>query len=354
MCQFCIRKRLIPLLSIFLLLGLAVNAQDPQFSQFYAAPLYLNPAMAGNTYDGRATLNYRNQWVGLPANFETYMVGYDQYIPSKNIALGGTIRQDRSTVNGSQSFTNTSVEVIGSYLLSISNNLKVNFGLQLGFMQSSLAFNNLLFSDQIGTGGTIGGPTAETLLNDNAFAPDISAGMLVYGRGFWGGLALHHINSPNVSFMGGKQHYPMKFSLMGGYVIPLEYANRRQTVKSYTGKSISPVVLFMQQGQATQLSLGAYANLSPLLIGIWYRGLPLIKQNDAQAINHDAIIAMIGVKVQRLKFGYSMDWTLTRLPQQGAISHEISLGYDLNIYKDYRKKKKKKAQLLPCSTPWVN
>ncbi|KXX69386.1 PorP/SprF family type IX secretion system membrane protein [Flammeovirga sp. SJP92] len=342
------------LIMLMITLSMVVKAQDPQFSQFYAAPLYLNPAMAGNTYDGRATFNYRNQWVGLPANFETYMVGYDQFIPSKNIALGGTIRQDRSSINGNRSFTNTSVDAIGSYLLSINKNLKVNFGLQLGVMQSSLAFNDIIFSDQIGPGGGISGPTAERLLNENAFVPDISAGILVFGRGFWGGMSFHHINSPNVTFMNGKQNYPMKFSLMGGYVIPLEYVNRRRTVKGYNGKSISPVALFMQQGGYSQLSLGAYANLEPLLVGFWYRGLPVIKSNDAQAVNHDAVIIMIGTKIKGLKFGYSMDWTLTRLPQVGAMSHEISLGYDLDLYKDYRKKKKRKAELLPCSTPWVN
>ena len=39
------------------------NAQDPAFSQFYANPLYLNPAFAGATPKGcpRANLNYRDQ-----------------------------------------------------------------------------------------------------------------------------------------------------------------------------------------------------------------------------------------------------------------------------------------------------
>ncbi|ANQ51997.2 PorP/SprF family type IX secretion system membrane protein [Flammeovirga sp. MY04] len=339
---------------LLLLIVLTAKAQDPQFSQFYAAPLYLNPAMVGNTYDARATFNYRNQWVGLPANFETFMVGYDQFIPSKNISLGGTIRQDRSTLNQRQSFTNTNFDIIGGYLLSISKEVKINFGLQVGVMQSSLAFNSLLFSDQIGQGGVVGGSTQEQLLNTNAFAPDVSAGALVFGRNFFGGVSFHHINSPNVNFLGGQQSYPMKFSLMGGYVIPLEYANRRKTVYSYKGKSITPVALFMQQGKYSQLSLGAYANLYPMIFGFWYRGLPVIKQNEQGSVNHDAIILMVGTRIKKLKFGYSMDWTLTKLPQQAAMSHEISLGYDLNLYKNYRKKKKRKAELLPCSTPWIN
>ena len=48
-----------------------VFAQDPQFSQFYAAPLYLNPAFAGSSELARVGINYRNQWPAMPGNFVT-------------------------------------------------------------------------------------------------------------------------------------------------------------------------------------------------------------------------------------------------------------------------------------------
>ncbi|MDZ7648916.1 MAG: type IX secretion system membrane protein PorP/SprF [Cytophagales bacterium] len=50
------------LLLLFLGMGMAAHAQDPQFSQYYAAPLYLNPAFTGTTQDHRFITNYRNQW----------------------------------------------------------------------------------------------------------------------------------------------------------------------------------------------------------------------------------------------------------------------------------------------------
>ena len=37
-------------------------AQDPAFSQFYANPLYMNPAMAGVEGPAKVYLGYRNQW----------------------------------------------------------------------------------------------------------------------------------------------------------------------------------------------------------------------------------------------------------------------------------------------------
>ena len=72
----------------FLVLGMAsispAFAQDPQYSQYYAAPLYLNPAMAGAEMMGRVGFNYRNQWPSLDAQFTTYSAYYDTYLPEYN------------------------------------------------------------------------------------------------------------------------------------------------------------------------------------------------------------------------------------------------------------------------------
>ncbi|MFT5922039.1 MAG: hypothetical protein ACI8TS_001371, partial [Flavobacteriales bacterium] len=56
------------LLYIGVFLGLLMTmlpeakAQDPEFTQFYANPLYLNPAFAGTARCPRLVMNYRNQW----------------------------------------------------------------------------------------------------------------------------------------------------------------------------------------------------------------------------------------------------------------------------------------------------
>ncbi|WP_417266065.1 type IX secretion system membrane protein PorP/SprF, partial [Brumimicrobium sp.] len=63
------------LLSIVLTIsGLSSKAyaQDPQFSQFYANPIYLNPAFAGSHGCPRFAVNYRNQWPALSGTFVTY------------------------------------------------------------------------------------------------------------------------------------------------------------------------------------------------------------------------------------------------------------------------------------------
>ncbi len=46
-------KLMVLVVVLILAAGETVTAQDPQFSQFYAAPLYLNPAFAGSTGQAR-------------------------------------------------------------------------------------------------------------------------------------------------------------------------------------------------------------------------------------------------------------------------------------------------------------
>ena len=72
------------LVGIFLIMvavsiPLDTKSQDPQFSQFYAAPLYLNPGFAGTTPYIRAGANFRSQWPSLDANFTTYSFYMDYF-----------------------------------------------------------------------------------------------------------------------------------------------------------------------------------------------------------------------------------------------------------------------------------
>lgn len=58
------------------------GAQIIQFSQYYAAPLFLAPSYAGVCNGSRISANYRNQWpeIGM---FNTYAVAYDQPLQSE-------------------------------------------------------------------------------------------------------------------------------------------------------------------------------------------------------------------------------------------------------------------------------
>jgi hypothetical protein len=55
-----------------------VRAQDIHFSQFYQAPLNLNPAMTGSFKGNiRATANFKNQWSSIPNHYQTINASYE-------------------------------------------------------------------------------------------------------------------------------------------------------------------------------------------------------------------------------------------------------------------------------------
>ncbi|MBK9190925.1 MAG: type IX secretion system membrane protein PorP/SprF [Crocinitomicaceae bacterium] len=77
-------KKLIYLFAI--LISFQSHGQDPEFTQFYANPIYLNPALAGTHGCPRLNMNHRNQWPSLTGAFITNSISYDQYV---NAMQGG-------------------------------------------------------------------------------------------------------------------------------------------------------------------------------------------------------------------------------------------------------------------------
>src|SRR5690348_3409463 len=79
------------------------KAQDPEFSQYYAAPLYLNPAFAGTTTDHRFMSNYRNQWPNVAMGYQTYSLSYDYNLYQYHSGVGFMATTDKAGTAGMRS-----------------------------------------------------------------------------------------------------------------------------------------------------------------------------------------------------------------------------------------------------------
>ena len=97
-------------LCIYIMCFLEVNAQDPHFSQFYASPLTLNPALTGLfAGEGRISSTYRNQWQSISNPFTTGTVAFDtralrRVFKEQNVfGLGGMALYDQSNNGGLRS-----------------------------------------------------------------------------------------------------------------------------------------------------------------------------------------------------------------------------------------------------------
>ena len=137
-------------LAVALLFGAAqgVKAQvDVAFSQFYANPLYLNPAFAGSKVCPRVSLNYRSQWPSLVSAFTTVSASYDQYIDALHGGVGALLMTDRQGDHAALS--TSSLAVMYAFRFQLAREVWVNAGLQAGITNTSLNWNELRFPDMI-------------------------------------------------------------------------------------------------------------------------------------------------------------------------------------------------------------
>lgn len=339
-------------LRIVLLCFVCLNsfAQDPQFSQFYAAPLFQNPAFAGGAYAPRLIANYRNQWPSINANFVTSSFSVDHYLEKLNSGIGLLVVNDSQ---GPGRLKSTEFSGIYSYQVQINEENFLRLGVQGTYSSKSLDYLGLTFGDQYDNQGLI--PGKNTLDPFGTKQPsinmvDFSGGALFYNSRSWLGLAAHHINQPAFSFMnngtGIDSYLPMKLSVSGGLKIPLAnpYSNAANADREF---SVSPAFLYKRQGKFDQLDLGFYATYSPITLGMWYRGIP-IKKRDITRTNHDALIFLVGVRQDNFSIGYSYDITISSLGVSTGGSHEISIAYQFDPIERSRTRNRRLKKELSC------
>lgn len=320
------RKEILHAALIVLVLGcFKMQAQDPIFSQFYAAPIVVNPAFTGNSYAPRISLNYRNQWPGIGDGgaYTTYAASYDQFAEALNSGFGLLLLTDDA---GAGILRTTKLSGLYSYRVQFNDRLFAKIGLEAGYVQSRLDWDQLIFGDQIDElgGFSPGGsaiPTQEERpedLNRNYF--DLSAGMLVYSDRFYGGVSLKHLNRPEDSFLGVNPNLqtgvPIRTTVHAGAEFDLGTGNIGNEPAF-----ISPNILYANQGPFSQIIAGAYIGFGTLFGGAWYR----------HAFgNPDAVIGLVGVRINEIKVGYSFDATTSGLGLNNTGgSHELSLSFDL-------------------------
>lgn len=322
---------------IILLIGVIISlksyGQDPQFSQFYATSLYLNPAFTGNTEVGRLSGVYRNQWASIPGAFVSYSFAYDYNLSNVNSGVGLMVTQDKAG-SGGLKFTN--VAGLYSYAFQIKRKLFFRAGLKASYTFRGINEHSLLFADQIIRDGAQ--ETVESF-NDNRISYfDVGTGGLIYSNKYWFGFSLDHINQPEQSLIYHVANLPIKSSIHGGYNFLLDDNSMNDE-----GTSITAAFNYKHQLNWNQLDIGAYYNKGSFVIGLWYRGVPFMKTFENN-YNNDAIIFLAGIQTKGIKIGYSYDVTISKLYGNTGGSHEISL-----IYEHSKKHKKKRRQAVPCA-----
>ena len=309
------------MLSLSLVTYKTVMAQDPQFTQFYANPLYLNPAFAGSNVCPRVCINYRNEWPAIGGTYVTTSASFDRYVFKIKSGIGILVTNDKA---GRGTINTSNFSGIYSYQWRPNRNLSINVGFKATYGEKSLDWAKLNFGDQIDERRGFVHYTNEIQAKSKVSFVDFSAGLVGYTKYFYAGFAADHLTEPNEAFtQGGTSKLPMKFTGHAGAVIPVG--------SPHDETSVSPNVIYQKQQDFQQLDLGVYVTKGALVGGLWYR-------------NSDAFIVLIGVQHGVFKFGYSYDVTISKLTNASAGSHEISIG--LNFFC-----KKPKPKYRPGNCP---
>ncbi len=322
-------KRTALVIGFMALMKMQGFAQDPHFSQFFASPLTLNPALTGK-FDGvfRAAGNYRDQWPAISKAFVTSTLSLDAPMltnrinPNDTWGVGLMAMTDR-TANGILNSNYISISTAYHKGLDEDGLNQLGFGFQGTYASKRLDGSQLKFENELDLNGNWTLPSNEPVdgrsVNVNYF--DFNAGILFNGstdgyNNYYLGASMYHINRPKESYMGNG-YYTLNPRLTihgGGYFKVGETTTLHLTA------------LFSQQAGANETVIGGAVafNLNNdveetptnFYAGSWLRF-------------NDAIIPYVGLEWNDFRLGatYDVNYSNLKVGSQSRGGIEISLIY---------------------------
>ena len=328
-----------PLTAAAVALALPAAAQDLYFSQPYATRLHQNPAFAGLLDDASVTLSYRNQFPTLAGTFQTSQLAADLRFKDQHSAVGVLVNHDRT---GGLGYTRFEVGGIYAYHTRINEALAFSGGLQATYGNQRISYGNLVFGDQISEDGSTALTTREPLDFNPVSYLSLGTGLILYSENFWVSVAGHHLNQPDLGFRS-QNSLPLRYELSTGYK---HYFVRRTEKRIDREISVTPTVHYVRQGGSQRAEAGLYATVTPITLGVLYRGIPLPGAPRPQQI----LTAIAGVSVGSFRVGYAYDVGLSSLSADLGGAHEISLSlraFD-SLEAAWRRLKRRNSPAPPC------
>jgi len=314
-----------------------VKSQDIHFTQFYASPLTINPALTG-VFDGdwRVSGIYRNQWGAIGGYpFKTFSFGWDRPIRiyTEQFNVGIVVLNDQS---GVVNLTTNRFYGNFSYLKKKGRHM-VAIGIQPGYVTEGYDINKYTFNDQFDLGNTNNMFNREILTekfkNSIAFF-DVNAGLMWNYRisravTLQFGYTLFHINRPNRSFRNVKSdttEFGMRNVIQLGAVIALGEKTR-----------FKPNILDVYEKGASELLAGGNIEqdinnpvFKSVYAGAMFRyGWKPSKDSIIKAGTFDASSVIVGVKWKNFDLGFSYDINVSALKNATNMrgAWEVSLIY---------------------------
>ncbi|MBK8805387.1 MAG: PorP/SprF family type IX secretion system membrane protein [Bacteroidales bacterium] len=304
-----------------------ISAQDIHLSQFDAAPLFYNPALAGKIEEqgiGRVILNYKSQW----RTYNTFMLSYDQLFTGVNI-LGGKLGAGvmiNGDFAGENSYGNTQLKIIPAYHKDFGN-FWFSTGVDVILNYNSLSTKDIIFEGDITNTGS-----EYTLPTNKNFYVDLDWGFNIgtqiqkkYPINL--GITLNRLLGNGGGFVEDTTNY-RRFSVNANTIFDVA-----------TNVALKPSFIMQMQKEYREMNFGTFVRfnfenrsktIKRAYLGAWYRW-------------DDAIIAGIAFdlpgfsKNDLINIGISWDFTVSQYSDSrkwnkamnnvGKDSFEFSLKY---------------------------
>ena len=323
---------------IFLLFFLHISnifGQDAHYSQFYANPVFLNPAFTGTLNCPRFCINFRDQYPTIPNNFISFSGSYDQHIRALHGGVGLLFAAD---IQGSGIFSAYNAGLIYTYRIQAGENFFLQFALQGSYGIISLKWEKLVFASNILNSSLPHDAPSNINFTKSQF--DAGIGAVGYTRNLYFGLAVHHFLPIHKNFYpitNANDKWSIKWT--GHFGGKINIIKKRNDEDSYGDVSVYPNIVFLSQKDFHYLHEGFYFSLYPLTIGTWLR-------HNFKSL--DAFIISCGVEYKIVRMGYSYDFSLTKLENSGG-AHEISIQFVIPcINETLSSKSKRKYPSVAC------
>ena len=310
-------------------------SQDNHLSQYFSAPLLLNPALTANI-DGpfRVTSSYRQQWRQNGFSYNTFTASFENRLLSNKLqehsrlGFGIALLGDES-MGGA--FKNNSALLSLSYHqpLDVDGVTSIGAGIQANIGNRSIDFNNLSYESQFNLQNELFDQnisSGEVFQTGVKSIYDINAGLVyTYNDGsssFYLGTSLYNIRRPEFTFFAdSSSRINLRKMLHAGTNFYLDES---------VGSKLTFSFLAMEQAKSIELNFGGAFGIPIfnyyLYLGSFYRF-------------KDSFYPYISFQTKSLQFGVSYDINSSGLSKYIPSRSSIELSF-LYVLPDNNQKRR--------------
>lgn len=290
---------------LVLLPTLSFAQQDPQFNQYYFNPVLVNPAYAGTRGMMSMVGVHRSQWLGFDGAPTTQ--SFAIHTPTRNKKMGVGLQMFNDRVGPKNTFA---ISGIYAYKIRVGRG-KLGFGLRASLYNYTFDWGKIEYKET--NSGYALNQGRESYLT-----PSFDFGMYYHDKFNYIGLELSHLNQGKLGIEAQN--------------VNLESTSRQN----------AQAILIA--GKAFRINRDVV--FKPSLLARYSYNLPFFFDLNASFLLKNKI--WLGASYRRgygavlvfeyninkaLRIGYSYDVSVTTLNRQNFGSHEIFIGYDINLFR---------------------